>query len=1059
MFDIRRSFRARLGFVTLAVQVIVGVVATAFITADALRTAQEGVGARLADLATYVSDTFDWTMFERVREIRVSASQVILIHPESPISDKRELLELVHANHSDFAWIGLTDASGTVVASTGGLLEGADVSQQPWFINAQEGPWHSDVYVADSQTSLLPNPSNEPLRLIDIAAPVYSADGALMGVLGAHLKWSWTEPIRNTFISEVHSTEAIDVIVLSADGDVLLAPEHVTATSLSTLESFRIASDADRSSVIETWPDQERYAVGVVKAAGFGEYPGLGWIVLARQSTDIAFAPLFQVQRRLILIGLLAGGAIGAAVWLYSSRIVQPIVNLSRASKQISSDDYSVIIPVHPGQDEIATLAQSLHDLVNTLVQHIGQLTLSSERFRAMNRIDRATLAAKQVDEAAWICVDFFKSHWDIASASIVAFGDDTREATVLADYAASGSGLSTGTAVTPNASALEAIHDNGTLVVDELARLPVATPSTAADLSRPGRVAYVAPMFVQGQLAGLFTVVTDRNRATDPENIRIVNEFSSQMAVALQQERYRLQIAQHIDQLETRVQQRTAELLQAKNRIEAIYSSTSNAVATADCDGVINTFNPAFVRTFQLAEQNIDGRRVTEFAEADSRSVLESTLRKVCATGEPRTVSVVLQRDGYPFEADVAISPVLGADDLRGIVFGVRDVTERNRLERALQASEEMYRRFLDLTPYPIVVINSTGEIVRINERLTTSLGHKVRDLIGKPVEILLPARDREQYTALRREYMHAPDTVVLGVNESFRALHQDGREIEVEIGLSPIILQGERMVLIQIVDVTAHRLLQRSLELAVERERELNDLKSRFISMVAHEYKTPLAVILSSVGLIRDYSDRLSAERKANLLDTISVQVEELTALLNDTLTLTRHEDSGTVFSPEPVDLIEIVSALVDEIQLTCLATHRIEFTHRGQCQSIMIDLKLCRGALTNLLSNAVKYSPQGGSVFVDVECGESEASISVRDTGIGIPQADQARIFETFHRAHNVENISGTGLGLVIAKQSVEAHGGTISFESVEGEGTTFTIRLPVMKDPPKNRSERQ
>lgn len=165
------------------------------------------------------------------------------------------------------------------------------------------------------------------------------------------------------------------------------------------------------------------------------------------------------MQRELILLSLLAGVFIGTGVRLYTSRIVKPVVNLSLAAKKISDGDYSVSIPVYDGQDEIATLTRSLDDLVNTLVEQITRLKLSADRFHTMHQIDRATLDAKGIHEIAATCINFYKTHWDIAGANVVVIDEDTAEGRVVADYNANGPSLKNGTTISLNASLLDAIR------------------------------------------------------------------------------------------------------------------------------------------------------------------------------------------------------------------------------------------------------------------------------------------------------------------------------------------------------------------------------------------------------------------------------------------------------------------------------------------------------------------------------------------------------------------------------------------------------------------------
>jgi len=236
-----------------------------------------------------------------------------------------------------------------------------------------------------------------------------------------------------------------------------------------------------------------------------------------------------------------------------------------------------------------------------------------------------------------------------------------------------------------------------------------------------------------------------------------------------------------------------------------------------------------------------------------------------------------------------------------------------------------------------------------------------------------------------------------------------------------------------------------------ALEKEKELGELKSRFISMTSHEFRTPLTGILSSAEMLEEYGDQWGQERKLVYLRRIQTSVQHLTDLLNDVLVIGRAEAGKLAFHPAPLDLLKFCRELVEELQLTTGNQHTLTFASVGECVQAHMDENLLRHILTNLLSNAIKYSPQGGEVLFTVICLADQAIFRVQDQGIGIPPEDQPRLFDTFHRAGNVRNIPGTGLGLAIVKRSVDAQGGTIRVESQVGVGTTVTVTLPIPRTP--------
>lgn len=228
---------------------------------------------------------------------------------------------------------------------------------------------------------------------------------------------------------------------------------------------------------------------------------------------------------------------------------------------------------------------------------------------------------------------------------------------------------------------------------------------------------------------------------------------------------------------------------------------------------------------------------------------------------------------------------------------------------------------------------------------------------------------------------------------------------------------------------------------------EREINELKSRFISMTSHEFRTPLTAILGTTELIKHYGQGWDTKKQHTYLDRIQKNVKHMTGLLDDVLVLSKADVGKIEFNPQPIDLVAFCNSLVEEFQLNTKRDQRVEFEVHGNPPNSLADEKILRQILSNLLSNAIKYSPENTVVQFNVNFSDDEATFCIQDQGIGIPEADQKHLFESFHRATNVGQIQGTGLGLAIVKKSVELHQGTIAFESVAEQGTTFIIKLPI------------
>jgi PAS domain S-box-containing protein len=247
--------------------------------------------------------------------------------------------------------------------------------------------------------------------------------------------------------------------------------------------------------------------------------------------------------------------------------------------------------------------------------------------------------------------------------------------------------------------------------------------------------------------------------------------------------------------------------------------------------------------------------------------------------------------------------------------------------------------------------------------------------------------------------------------------------------------------------VDIDDRKRAEAELLVAVQREKELSEMKSKFVSTASHEFRTPLATMLSSAELLEHYSDSLRQDEKRNLLQTIQTSAKRMSEMIDDVLTLGRAESGVLKLNLGPTNLRELCNRVVSEFRIAQGKDHVITLDDRFDRLEAMMDERLLRHILNNLLSNAVKYSPQGSEVTFSLERRDEKAAIEIQDRGIGIPPEDQPRMFESFHRASNVENRPGTGLGLAIVKKAVELHGGEISLKSAVGAGTRFTIVLPL------------
>lgn len=369
-------------------------------------------------------------------------------------------------------------------------------------------------------------------------------------------------------------------------------------------------------------------------------------------------------------------------------------------------------------------------------------------------------------------------------------------------------------------------------------------------------------------------------------------------------------------------------------------------------------------------------------------------------------------------------------------------EVAERQRVVEALAASEAKYRSLIHNSLDNIAVIQSDGTIQYENPSIQQILGFTPAELEERNVFEFVHPEDVEKTKALfQQDADNADGSIVL----EYRMQHKDGfwRYFESRSNLSNADEDG---IVVNSRDITERKQAEAEILKAMQKERELNELKSRFVSMISHEFRTPLSTINLCSELIEKFGSQLTPEKMSDYLHRIKGATEQMVNLLDNVLVIGRNEAGKLEFKPAALNLESFCHELVEEIKLSAGNQHEFNTVIPGKPTTACMDESLIRLILTNLLSNAIKYS-SGGTIEFQLILKDAEASFIIRDEGIGIPPEEMSHLFESFHRAHNVGKIPGTGLGLTIVKNAVDLHGGTIAVDSEVGVGTTFTVTLPL------------
>lgn len=358
------------------------------------------------------------------------------------------------------------------------------------------------------------------------------------------------------------------------------------------------------------------------------------------------------------------------------------------------------------------------------------------------------------------------------------------------------------------------------------------------------------------------------------------------------------------------------------------------------------------------------------------------------------------------------------------------------------LQMAKEHVEAILNYSNDVIMVLGRDGTIEQTNPAFQDLFGFADDEVVGTSFTRLVELDQAAELGAILGTVVETKEPQ----RTELTFFRKDGTAFSADVTLAAIANAVVRGIVCNLRDVTERRQIEEELRKALAQEKELNELKLRFNSMVSHEFRTPLAVILSSGEMLQHYFDRMTPARRDQHLSRVQMQVRRLMTLLDEFLMINKGDLLGVTFIPEPVEMREFCRDIVEEFQMIA-QSHQIEHEPPEDHPPILLDVKLMRQTISNLLSNAVKYSPAGGTIWLKVEYEEDVLVIRVADHGIGIPDDDQKRLFEVFHRAGNVGAVPGMGLGLVIAKRAAEAHSGEISFTSRVGEGTTFIVRIPI------------
>ncbi|CAG0928949.1 Sensor protein kinase WalK [Thermoflexales bacterium] len=373
----------------------------------------------------------------------------------------------------------------------------------------------------------------------------------------------------------------------------------------------------------------------------------------------------------------------------------------------------------------------------------------------------------------------------------------------------------------------------------------------------------------------------------------------------------------------------------------------------------------------------------------------------------------------------------------------------EQRVQERTAEIRQQQARTqaILDAVGEGVVMTDVAGAIQYVNPATVVLTGFETDECLGQNPRMWQSGRTSAEV------YREMWSTILAG--ETWRGevsnRRKGGTLYDASLTIAPIPAADKRQLPAGFVgvqrDITARKQAEEEMLRALEKERELSTLKSRFVSLTSHEFRTPLTIILSSAEMLEYYGSVWTEERKTEHLRRIQTGVRYMTGLLDDILIIGKADAGKLEFTPKLLDVLKYCHDLIEELELADKGKHTLVFDCQSEAIEAHVDEILLRHILSNLLSNALKYSPPGSIVQFELVRRNDQVVFRIQDQGIGIPAEDQAHLFETFHRANNARNIAGTGLGMAIVKRSVDLHGGIIDVASEVGAGTTVTVTLPL------------
>jgi PAS domain S-box-containing protein len=496
------------------------------------------------------------------------------------------------------------------------------------------------------------------------------------------------------------------------------------------------------------------------------------------------------------------------------------------------------------------------------------------------------------------------------------------------------------------------------------------------------------------------------------------------------------------------------------------LQASTEYSIVGQGLDGTIVLWSAGAERLYGYEATEVVGRARVDVLHTprDVAGGLAEVMRQAAlADGKWEGTVTRVRRDGSQFTARVVLTPMRDRQgEPVGFLLISKDLSSELRLSEeleanrrqageALRASEQQFRGLLESAPDAMVIVDAEGRITLVNRQTERLFGYHREELLGQPIETLVPERFHSRHVDHRRGYVAHPGARPMGDGLQLYARRRDGSEFPVEISLSPLQTEQGTLVSAAVRDITTRRQAEEALEQARLAAEQANQAKSEYLSRMSHELRTPLNAILGFAQLLE--LDELREDQREGVGHVLAA-ARHLLALINEVLDIAAIEAGRLPLSLEPVPVADMVTEAVSLIQPLADQRRVLLVKQPPSCDACVLgDRQRLKQILLNLLSNAVKYNREGGSVQLACErLTRERLRVKVTDTGTGIPAEATERLFVPFDRLGSERtSVEGTGLGLPLTKRLVEAMGGTLGLASTVGQGSSFWVDLPLTTSP--------